>query len=362
MANPRPLSVIVPVGDSAATLTRALTTILSSDLPRDSYELIVVDDASSDGSAELAARHADTVVRLTGRRSGPAYARNRGADIAHGEILLFVDPDVTVQPDTLPQILGLLSEHPELGAVAALHAPTAAAGNFISQYWNLVLRFGESGRAGTAADVASPCAAIRSSSFFAAGTYDEWRFENATLEGVELGARLTDSGHDVLACRDIEITALQRRTLRSLCREVWNRSVLVTRSLGYRRTRGAVPSEVVFTLSRSAAPVFAALSVVAFSAAYLPQRRVSIEAAIALLGVAALNLPALVFFSKERGVAFAVAIGPLHFLMQAMSSLGLFAGWILRYVVGDRAPDAATQSYAEVGLDTWPPVPRALGD
>ena len=72
MPSPRPLSVIVPVRDGNATLGRALTAILASELPRDDYELIVVDDASSDSSPELAARYADTVVRLTARKSGPA--------------------------------------------------------------------------------------------------------------------------------------------------------------------------------------------------------------------------------------------------------------------------------------------------
>ncbi|HEX9606654.1 MAG TPA: glycosyltransferase family 2 protein [Gemmatimonadaceae bacterium] len=361
MSPPRSLSVIVPVRDDSATLARALTAILASELPRDDYELIVVDDASTNGSAELAARYADTVVRLTGRRSGPAYARNRGAELAQGEVLAFVDADAMVRPETLPRMLRMLSDHPEFDAVSASHDQAAAARNLASQYWSLVLHFGEQRQPGTSGDVASPCAAIRRNAFLSAGMYDEWRFETAPLEGIELGKRLEDAGRYVLSSRDLEIVGLRKWNLRSLCREVWDRSALVTRSLGYQRTQAGVPTEVVFTLSRTLAPAFALLCVVALSAAFLPRPNVPVKTAIVLLGVIALNLPVHLFFAKARGIPFAIAVAPLHLLMQAITGLGLCAGWIMRDAVGDRAPDAATQAYAEVGVEIWPPVPRATG-
>src|SRR6266566_2166501 len=109
MSSSRSLSVIVPVRDGPATLASALTAILASDLARDDYELIVVDDASSDGSPEVAARYADMVVRLTGRKSGPAYARNRGGELAQGEFLAFVDADALIRPDTLTRMVRMLA-------------------------------------------------------------------------------------------------------------------------------------------------------------------------------------------------------------------------------------------------------------
>jgi len=361
MPNPRPLSVIVPVRDGNATLARALTAILASELPRDDYELIVVDDASSDWSPELAARYADTVVRLTARRSGAAYARNRGAELAQGEVLAFVDADTMVRPDTLPRMLRMLSEYPGLDAVSASHDQTGGALNFVSQYWNLLLHFGEQRQAGTSGDVASPCAAIRRHVFLSAGMYDEWRFETARLEGIEFAHRLEDSGRNVLSSRDLVITGLKRWDLRSLCREVWDRSALLARSLGYQRTRAAVPGDVVFTLSHGLAPAFAVLCFVAFSAAFLPTPDAPVKAAIVLLGAIALNFPAYVFFAKARGILFAIVVAPMHLLLQAVNGLGLCAGWVLRDAVGDREPDAATQAYAEVGVEIWPPVPRASG-
>jgi hypothetical protein len=84
-----------------------------------------------------------------------------------------------------------------------------------------------------------------------------------------------------------------------------------------------------------------------------------VKAAIVLLGAVALNLPAYAFFARARGIPFAIVVAPLHLLVQGLNGLGLCAGWMLRDAVGDREPDAATQAYAEVGVEIWPPVPRA---
>jgi len=80
-----------------------------------------------------------------------------------------------------------------------------------------------------------------------------------------------------------------------------------------------------------------------------------------LLGGIVVNFPEFLFFVRARGIPFAIAVTPLHLLIQAVNAIGLVAGWVLRDAVGDREPDAATQAYAEVGVETWPPVPRASG-
>jgi hypothetical protein len=256
-------------------------------------------------------------------------------------------------------MLKMLADHPGVEAVSASHGQADAPHNLASEYWNLLLHFGGQRHIGTSGDVASPCAVIARKAFLSAGMYDEWRFTTAQLEGVELGKRLGDSGRDVLSSRDLGIVGMRQWTLGSLCHEAWDRSVLLARSLGYKPTRLAVPSEVVFTLRPTLAPFFALVCVALFSAAFLPHLSVPAKVAIVLLGAIALNLPAHVFFARTRGINFAIAVAPLHLLMQAISGLGLCAGWVLRAAVGDRAPDVTIQAYAEVGVETWPPVPRA---
>src|SRR5687767_9993974 len=275
------LSVVVIVRDGASTLDRALTAILASELPRDDYELIVVDDASGDASATIGARYADTVVRLTGRPSGPAYTRNRGADLARGEVVAFVDCDAMVQPDTLPGMLEMLTRYPDLDAIAASRDETPAAPNFASQYWNLLLHFGQDRHVAVEGDFASGCAAIRRSVLLTIGMYDEWRFGTPCLESVELGKRLKRAGHGVLLSRKLKVTQLKRWSLLSISREVWNRSSLLARSFGYQRTRELAPTEVVFTLSRTATPALAVVCTIFLCSAFFAEPNAPTAASIA---------------------------------------------------------------------------------
>lgn len=357
--SPRPaVSVIVPVRDGAATLTRALRAILSSELPRHEFELIVVDDASQDGSAAIAGRYADTVIRLTGQRAGLAYARNRAAELARGEAVAFVDSDIMVRADTLPRMLKALDDHPGLDAISASHDALPVAPNFISQYWNLLLHFGEKWYPGIGGNFGSGCGMLRRSALMSSGMYDEWRFGAGTLEGIEFGQRLARTGHDVLLTADLQVTQIKCWGLASVVREAWSRSALLSRSLGYQRTRYSVPSDVVFTLSRASIPALAILCTLSLSAAFVPNPGASVRVVMALALITLANFGVLRGFTRERGIMFAIVVAPVHFFFQMVSTVGLCAGWLMRDAVGDRLPDAATQAYAEVGLEMWPPVPR----
>jgi len=335
-----------------------LAAIRSTELPRDRYELIVVDDASVDASATVAARYADKVVRLTGRASGPAYARNRGIELARGDVVVFVNADVLVRPSMLRLMLAMFTDHPGVDALSAVHDDSPVAPNFASQYWNLLLQFGEQRYAGMGADLASGCSAVRRSVLTAAGMYDEWRFAAGHLEGLELAQRLGASSRRVIVDPNLQVTHLRTWSLGSMCRETWNRSRMMARSLGYQRTRLVVPSEVVFTLSRAMPPVFAVGCIVALLGAFHSTVAWSARVLIALFGILVANLPLYRFYASARGRMFAVATVPLHIFVQCVSAVALCAGWLLRSTVGDRAPDAVTQAYAEIGLETWPPVPK----
>lgn len=81
------------------------------------YELIVVDNASHDGSVE-AIREAYSEVRLIANRdnTGFAVANNQGMEIAKGHYILLLNSDTVVQPDTLETMVGFMDRHPEMGA------------------------------------------------------------------------------------------------------------------------------------------------------------------------------------------------------------------------------------------------------
>jgi len=352
------LSVVVSTRNSESTLRQVLTAIRGSELPRKSYEIIVVDDASADGSVVIAARYADTVVKLTGHQAGPAYARNRGVELARGEVIAFVDSEVVVRPDTIPRLVAALLERPDVDAVSASREIRSGSPNFVSQYWNLLLSFGEHRHPGRCAQFAAACGAVRRTAFLSAGMYDEWRFDTESMESVELGERLLGAGHGVILTPELKVTHLKRWNLASVCQEVWHRSRVLARSLGYLRMSAAAPGEVVFTLCRTLIPAVAILGTLMLAAAFVPAPHPSAKIGVALAALFLTNLPVHRFYAETRGLWFAVVSAPLHILVQIVAAIALCTGWVLRDVFGDVSPDATTQAYSEVGLEIWPPVPR----
>jgi glycosyltransferase involved in cell wall biosynthesis len=354
------LSVVVSVRNAKATLRESLAAVRNSILARDAYELIVVDDASTDGSAAIAARFADTVVKLSGRPAGPAYARNRGVELARGNVIVFVGADVVVRPDTLSQMFAMLVTHPDVDAVSACHDENSGAPNFVSQYWNLLSSFGEKRHPGKCAQLTSGCCAVRRNAFLSAGMYDEWRFATGCVESVELGDRLASAGHGVLLSANLKVVHLKRWDVASVAKEVWHRSKSLARSLGYVRMSVAAPSEVVFTLTRTLTPAVALVGTLMLAAAFVPSPHALAKIGLALAVIVLTNLPLYRYYTLERGFGFAIISAPLHTFVQAVAGVALCAGWVLRDVFGDVSPDATTQAYSEVGLETWPPIPRKL--
>jgi len=351
------LSIIVPARNAARTIVAALRSVRASSLPAESYELIVVDDASDDETASLAARYADVVMRLAGRPAGPAYARNRGAEVATGALLAFVDSDVALLPETLPRLVADLARDPMVGAVSAGYGDGEAR-NFFSQYWNLLLRLGmQRGARGGAHHIAC-CAVVRRGAFFTSGLYDEWRFRTGCLEDVELGIRLATHGYRVLVSTNNGVARLSETSFADVTRAVWMRGRLLTRSLGYRRTRHIASGDVMYTLTRPGIPGLLFGGALALCAETTPRTGAPIVIALAAALICLVNLPTFRFFARERGLGFTVLAMPAHLVAQATAVAALISGWLLRHFIGDGVPDATTQAYAEVGAEMWPPVPR----
>jgi GT2 family glycosyltransferase len=93
------ISVIVPVRDGAGLLPALLGSLARQTLPRDRFEVIVVDNASRDGTAELAARMGTRVVEEP--VPGRSRARNAGVAAAEAELLAFTDADCVASPGWL---------------------------------------------------------------------------------------------------------------------------------------------------------------------------------------------------------------------------------------------------------------------
>ena len=102
------ISVIIPVFNGERFLTEALNSVLSQAYPN--LELICVDDGSTDGSREIIERAPGKIRYLRQENSGPAAARNRGLEIANGDIVAFQDADDIWPPRKLEIQLAALEK------------------------------------------------------------------------------------------------------------------------------------------------------------------------------------------------------------------------------------------------------------
>jgi len=106
------LSVIIPVYNRRDLIQRAIRSLLDQDYT-EPYEIVVVDDGSSDGSAEAADKIDDRVRVVRQTNQGAAVARHRGVAEARAEIVAFHDSDDIALPNKLSSLVAALKAHPD---------------------------------------------------------------------------------------------------------------------------------------------------------------------------------------------------------------------------------------------------------
>ncbi|MFN2136895.1 MAG: glycosyltransferase family 2 protein [Candidatus Promineifilaceae bacterium] len=112
------LSVIIVSYNTRELLRACLDALLAADPPPGGLEIIVVDNASRDGSQEMVRQAFPAVSLLVSETNlGFSAANNRGAAAASGRALLFLNSDTELSPQALVQPLAYLDTHPGVGAI-----------------------------------------------------------------------------------------------------------------------------------------------------------------------------------------------------------------------------------------------------
>ncbi len=316
------LSVVMPVRDGAEFLRRSLPALGASDLPNRSWELIVVDDGSSDGSASIAARYADRVVRLPAPGQGPPAARNRGVEVARAPVIVFVDADVVVHPDALRKIGDRLRERRELSAVFGAYDLAPTAPGLVSQYRNLLHSYVHRREAGDAVTFWTGLGAVRREVLERCGGFDE----RERLDDVELGYRMAELGYRIQVSPDIQGTHLKRWTLASLVATdvldrgiPWVRLLIRGRQPRVRGTLSVRALDQLLTTLAGMAGMALAIGLVKGGRGWL------IGAGLALVAMIVADWRFLRWLSSRRGGFFALGVIPLRLLYFVLNvvSVGL---------------------------------------
>ena len=332
MLNVRPMapdiSIVIPVYNGAAHLAACLNAV--RELRPEPLECIVVDDGSTDGSARIAQAAGVTVVSTCGRR-GPGCARNLGAGVARGEILLFVDADVVMPPDAMARIRARFSEDPARDAVIGSYDQDPASPDLLSQYRNLLHCYTHQRGQARTCGFWTGCGAMRAAVFREYGGFDETHMR-PRIEDVELGTRLRRAGRQVWLDKGLQVKHLKRLRFWTVMKtDLVDRAIpwtlLILRS-------SQMPADLNLQWGQRLSVLASgwgalALILSAVSAAVFSGRLAAalvLSAAIAAVAVMALNSDFYRFLARARNPWFALRAFPLHGLYFLCAGAGFAAG------------------------------------
>lgn len=337
------ISVVIPAHNAARTLADCLQAIRRSTYPH--YEVIVVDDASTDDTRQIALQYGCRVASL-GENVGAARAKNIGASEATGEIVLFTDADILLAPATLELVAANFSDQTVSGVVGLL-GRELRYGNFGSQFKNLWMHHTYArlaGRVDARRGVGlfyTSIAAIRRTVFEQMGGFDPHYQGASVTEDIEFGQRLMTAGHVVRLDGRLQVEHLKHYTLSGLLKtdlqrafgltKTWLRKKLepAQRAAG-QKYYASVPWSFIL-----AVPLAWLLPLLAVLFLWTGERQWALLTLADWVAILLLNAPFLRTLYLARGAAFLVQSS--LFLPIDLWVSGLGAMWaIIDYLCGKR--------------------------
>jgi glycosyltransferase involved in cell wall biosynthesis len=297
---PPTLSVIVPVYNGGNFLKRSLTAIINSDYH--ALEVIVANDGSTDDSAAISRRMGVKVIDSPHSQSGPAAARNAAAEIAQGEILVFIDADVVVKRETLGKIAEAFRLDSGISALFGSYDDAPGAKNFLSQYRNLLHHYVHQNSNSEAATFWAGLGAIRRTAFAEIGGFDAKKYARPSIEDIELGMRLRAAGHRILLGKNIQATHLKKWEVFSMLQtDIFSRAIPWSRLI---LTRKALINDLNLKKSDRLSALFVGLALL-FTVFAGWQPLFLIPVFFLIFGCLYLNRRIIRFFAAQRGALFA---------------------------------------------------------
>lgn len=199
-------SVILPCFDAAATLRECLASLRHAGGGR--TEVLLVDDASADGSREIAAEFDFVRVLAHERNLGPAASRNRGAAEARGDVLVFMDTDVVAPPGILDRVAAHLRDRPDLAAVNAAYRREYTRPSLFGRFFNVLMHLEMEQHPFT---ISTSFCAVRREAYAACGGFDE-AIGRPYSDDIAFGWKFLDRGFRSGAFPDVQVDHLKEIT------------------------------------------------------------------------------------------------------------------------------------------------------
>ncbi|AFY96582.1 glycosyltransferase [Chamaesiphon minutus] len=325
------VSIVIPVYNGGESFQKCLSSLKQFIPPE--MEVVVVVDGGTDGSERLA-RSFGAKVATFETAGGPARARNRGAQVATGDVLLFLDADVTIHADTLPQVLKIFEDRSDVTALIGSYDDAPGAPNFLSQYKNLFHHYTHQNGAPEASTFWGACGAIRREVFLELGGFDE-NYRYPSVEDIDLGYRLKKAGYRIELCKTILVKHLKCwQPINLLRAEFFYRALPWTELIW--RDRQFV-NDLNLKISSRISIIFAYCLLLALVTAFVWIQAVAI-AMVFGLALLSINWPVYQFFYQQRGWWFACGTVFWHWLYFLYGGLAFAIGTIRYHLFSRHAP------------------------
>lgn len=313
-------SVIIPVYNGGYPFRRCLTALREARFT--DWELIVVDDGSDDGTDALARKFGARFFS-TGKRMGPAAARNAGAKIARGRYLFFVDADCELHPDTLCKAAKILLDHPEYDAIFGSYDDAPAAPNFVAQYKNLFHHYVHQQAGEDASTFWTGCGAIKRSVFLRIGGFDAQRYSRPSIEDIDLGYRLKQAGGRIHLAKQLQVKHLKAWTFRDLLKsDILDRGIPWTRLI----LRNKTFTGDLNLQTHNRVSVFLLYILLVWMVLEFVYVGIAVLALVTAGLLVWLNVDLYRFFHQKRGFWFMLKSIPIHWLYYFYNGISFLGG------------------------------------
>lgn len=323
------ISIVTPVYNGGYPFVCCLLAMTRSQF-RD-WELIVVDDGSTDESAAIARQFGAQVIQTSGRE-GPGAARNQGAKIATGKYLCFIDADCEVCDDAIALLAKKLQLQPEIDALFGSYDDAPKATNFVAQYKNLMHHYVHQQGSEDASTFWSGFGVVKRELFLKLGGFDIERYPRPSIEDIELGYRLKQAGAKIHLAKELQVKHHKAWKLVGLIKtDVFDRGIPWTQLLLDNKSH-MVNDLNLQTSSRVSVVATYGLVFCLLTSVFNPAAIIlGLILAVLLLS---LNWDVYRLFYHKRGLLFALKVVPLHWLYYFYGglsfALGTLSHWKIR--------------------------------
>jgi len=316
---------VIPVYNAAATLDECLGSLYRC--AHDDFEVIVVSDGSKDDSVEIAKKYPCRIEVLQ-QNSGPAFARNKGAQIASGDILLFIDADVKVKDDALRLVDKTFRKDRSINVAQGVYSGKVKYKNVATQYqqnfyafyaWHLCDKY--------VSTLTTGCFAIRKKIFLDSGGFNE-KIKRATAEDEEFGYKLIAAGNKIILLKELEVEHMVEYPFGKFLKRGFTMSAATMKSYLRNGTYIKKIGQDNYSRVLLSLPVLALIILNFLIASFYPSRAAVAFFLILNIFFVFLHLPFWVFVAGNNSFGVVLGSAILTYVDIFLMGMGAFFGWV----------------------------------